>query len=245
MFQEIERVRNLSDRVTDEIEAWVIRQGLQPGDRLPAERVLADEFGVSRTVIREAVRALGARGLLAVHPGSRTVVTRPTPRLVSKSITRLLGLGVSDPSFLKVLEVRRSLEVEVAALAAARRTAADIDALEASCADLRDGQSDAAAFARADMAFHLALAAATQNELYVLLMESIAELLLEMRRKAFDLPGTAARALMHHEKIMATVIAGDADGARRAMEEHLMEAQMTQERLSAELADAPQGSDRS
>lgn len=203
---------------------------MQPGDRLPSERQLADQFAVSRTVIREAVRSLHAKGLLEVRPGFGTTVRRPPASSVSRSITLFWGMGRPDPGFEKVLEVRRMLEVEVTALAAERRTQEDLEVMEEVLRVTSPVQRDVERFAQDDVAFHAALARATQNELHVVLMESISDLMLAVRRKGFEVPNTPARALAHHQLIFKWVAAGNAEKAQQAMREHLIEATETQQR---------------
>jgi GntR family transcriptional repressor for pyruvate dehydrogenase complex len=220
----------LSSRVTAAIEALLVEHGMQPGDRLPSERQLADQFGVSRTVVREAVRSLHARGLLDVRPGFGTTVRRPSASSVSQSINLFWGVGRQDPGFEKVLEVRRMLEVEVAKLAAERRTPEDLDVMEEILRRASPAQRDVERFAKDDVAFHAALARATHNELHVVLMESISDLMLEVRRKGFEVPDTPARAIAYHQRIFNWVAVGDAENAQQAMREHLMEAKETQQR---------------
>jgi GntR family transcriptional repressor for pyruvate dehydrogenase complex len=230
LFDYVPRVSNLSSSVTTAIESLLVEQRLQPGDRLPSERELANQFGVSRTVVREAVRALVAKGLLEVRPGSGTIIRRPTAQLVSQSITLFWGADRPGPDYEKVLEVRHTLEVEIAALAAVRRTQEDLDEMEAMLSRISLTHQDRESFATDDVAFHAALTRATHNELYMLLLESISDLMLDVRRTGFQVPGTPERALAHHHEILKWVSQGDPERARQAMREHLVEAEETQRR---------------
>ena len=96
MFNTVEREETLASRVAGQMESLIVQQRLQPGDRLPAERELAHQFGVSRTVVREAVRALAARGLLEVKAGSGTLVRTPSAHTVAQSMALYLRAGRSD-----------------------------------------------------------------------------------------------------------------------------------------------------
>ncbi len=227
LFQTIERGTTLANRVTHQIEELIIEGHLQPGDRLPPERELARQFGVSRTVIREAVRALVAKSLLEVQPGSGTVVCSPTPKSVAQSMTMLLRAAQTEIDYDNVHEVRRLLEIEIAGMAAVRRTAEDLAKLEAILREGAETQDNPDCFPECDVAFHAALAHATHNELFPLLLDSMADIMVKVRQMGFQVPGMPARALKHHHEVFEQVKAGDVEGARQAMREHLIESEDT------------------
>ena len=232
LFKTLQRESTLSERVTSQIENLIIASHLQPGDHLPPERELARQFGVSRTVVREAIRALVAKSLLETRSGGGTVVRSPTAEAVAQSMSLFLRAGQPQLDYNKVLEVRRILEVEIAGLAAERRTAEDLKKMdeilqETAKAEGRDH------FAKNDVAFHAALAHATHNELFGLLLDSIADIMFKVRYLGFDVPDTIARAVKYHRAILEQIKAGDAEGARQAMREHLVESEDTQRRAMA------------
>jgi len=237
LFQTIERGTTLANRVTHQIEELIIEGDLQLGDRLPPERELARQFGVSRTVIREAVRALVAKSLLEVQPGSGTVVSRPTPKSVAQSMTMLLRAAQPEVDYDKVHEVRRLLEIEIAGMAAVRRSAEDLAELEAILREGSETQDDPECFPECDVAFHAALAHATHNELFPLLLDSMADIMVKVRQMGFQVPGMPARALKHHRAVFEQVKAGDVEGARQAMREHLIESEDTMRQALALHAD--------
>jgi GntR family transcriptional repressor for pyruvate dehydrogenase complex len=226
LFKALERDATLTDRVTRQIENLIVIGHLQPGNRLPPERELARQFGVSRTVVREAVRALVAKGLLEVRSGSGTVVCSPTAQTLAQTMSLFLRVGQRDLDYRKILEVRRLLEVEIAGLAAERRTKEDLEVMEAILQEAESG-GDRDRFVRTDMAFHSALARATYNELFSVLLDSIADVMITMRQMAFDIPDAFTRALRYHRAIFEQVKRGDPEGARQAMREHLVEAEDT------------------
>lgn len=240
LFKALERDATLTDRVTDQVENLIVVGQLQPGDRLPPERELARQFGVSRTVVREAVRALAAKGLLEVRSGSGTVVCSPTPQSVAQTMRLFLRVGQRDLDYRKILEVRRLLEVEIAGLAAQRRTGEDLETMEAILREAESG-GDRDRFVRTDMAFHSALARATYNELFSVLLDSVADVMITMRQMAFDIPDAFARALKYHRAIFEQVKGGDPEGARQAMREHLMESEDTIRRAIALQANQREG----
>lgn len=228
LFRSVQREATLSTRVIRQIEDLVLQKKLTPGDRLPSERDLAEQLGVSRTVVREAIRSLVARGLLEVRPGIGATVRQPSAATVSESVHLFLRTGGSELTYPKVHEIRRVLEIEIAGLAAERRTTDDLAHLEAILDEMSAIGEDRERFAESDVNFHAALADATQNELFSLLLDSIADIMLEVRYSGFELAGAPERALHYHRAIYAQVKAGDPEGARDAMREHLKEAEETQ-----------------
>ncbi|MEN9935018.1 MAG: hypothetical protein RLZZ387_1597 [Chloroflexota bacterium] len=226
-FRAVTRESTLASRVADEIEARIVAGRLQPGERLPSERELAEQFGVSRTVIREAVRVLAAKSLLEVRSGSGTVVRTPTTRSVAQSVTLLLRTG-QQIDHAAIHEVRCALEVEIAGLAAERRTPEDLTQLEGLLDEMEALVSDPALLVRSrdqfianDIRFHAALAVATHNALFVMLLDSLADVMIEVRQMGFVVPDSHQQALRYHRSIYAPVRAGDGAAAREAMRAHL------------------------
>jgi GntR family transcriptional repressor for pyruvate dehydrogenase complex len=217
-FTRIRREPRLSDRVAALLLETIVARGLQPGDRLPSERELGEQFGVSRTVIREAVRALAAKGVIEVRTGSGLRVAAVDASAVSESMSLYLRGGTVE--YPKVHEVRRLLEVEIAGLAAERARDADVARMRTICEQMEAALDDVERAARLDLAFHRAIARATANELYLLLLDSIGEALLEVRRGNLR-TGAAPEAVRLHREIVARIASHDAAGARRAMAEHL------------------------
>ncbi len=138
----------------------------------------------------------------------------------------LLGSG-KDVAFTHVQEVRRLLEVEIAGLAAERHDDTDLARMETQLQRMVEYTSDRERWATADVAFHAAIAAATHNPLYPVLLSSIADMLIEVRRTGISLPDTPAKAHKHHQNIFTHVKAGDKIGSRKAMQEHLRESEET------------------
>lgn len=227
LFKTIQRSATLVHRVTGQVEQLIVKGELRPGDRLPPERELARQFGVSRTVVREAVRSLVAKGLLEVRPGSGTVVRSPSADAVAQSLMMFLRAGRPEFDCEKVMEIRRVLEVANAGFAAQRRTPENLAEMERILRDARTLSYDRYRFAELDVAFHAAVARATQNELLSLLLDSVADILLTWRQFTFDVPGTPERAVMYHHAIYEQIRRGDAEGARDAMREHLVESEDT------------------
>jgi GntR family transcriptional regulator, transcriptional repressor for pyruvate dehydrogenase complex len=218
LFGQVNRERRLSDKVADMMLETILSDRLKVGDRLPSERELGEQFGVSRTVIREAVRALVTKGVIDVRSGSGLRVAAVDANAVSESMSLFLRGGTLD--FEKVHEVRTVLEVHLAGLAAERATADDVSQLREIHERMGQETSDVEAAARDDLEFHRAIARATHNELFLLLMDSIGSSLIDIRRENLG-SGSAPMTLSQHEEILELVAAHDPEGAQTAMQAHL------------------------
>ncbi len=224
LVDELARDATLAQRVEQELERLILESRLGPGDRLPSERELASQFGVSRTVVREAVRALAAKHLVDVAVGRGTVVRAPTPESAGESMRLLLMMQAGDAGVDKVSEVRHTIENEIAYLAAARRTDADLLDLEKILDEMREHVDAPEVYINSDVEFHAVLARATQNELFVIVLDSLVEIMIEVRLLTLRVPGIARLALHYHERILEAVRAGDPDAARAIMDEHMDQA---------------------
>jgi GntR family transcriptional repressor for pyruvate dehydrogenase complex len=211
----------LYEQIVEQIETHIIGGQLQPGDKLPSELELARQFGVSRTAVREAMKALSHKGLIDVSAGRGTYVTDSIPR-VMRSTLGMLKMGLEEGTRY-LTEVRDILEPEIAALAASRREEEHISAMMEAYAAMEASmqQEDIDAFIESDLDFHLALAEAAQNPLIPILIDSIVDLLRESRARVVRIRGGVERAQSLHKVIMEAVVAGDPEAAREAMQAHL------------------------
>jgi GntR family transcriptional repressor for pyruvate dehydrogenase complex len=228
LFRSLEREALLSDRVADQIQELIGSRKLMPGEKLPPERELSELFGVSRTVVREAVKMLATKGLLEVRRGSGVVVTPVSPEIVSESIALFLNLDYDGLEYHHLAEVRQMVEIEIAGLAAQRATAEDFERMARQIKRMEELREEIALhdefreqFARADVEFHLALAAATKNPLLPVLFSPLVELLVNQRVQAIDRPGAMEQGMLYHQDILDAVEQGDVVGAKEAMREHL------------------------
>jgi len=199
---------------------------LKPGDALPPERELGIQFDVSRTVIREAVRTLRAKGLLEVKSGSGVRIVAVDGATVRESMRHFVhGSSLDYP---KVDEVRRVLEVAAAGLAAERVTEDDIARIDETIVLLENECHDLEKSVQHDLAFHRSLATATHNELFLVLHDSMGEMLLEVRRRNLSRGPTERRLVVDmHRRIRDAVAAHDPEAAKQAMREHLEHVQAT------------------
>lgn len=216
-------VGTLGERVAEKLLAKIRSDGLAPGTRLPSEHAMATHFGVSRTVIREAIALLKVDGLLATRRGSGTFICQTAfPRgakgdpLTEQSVQSLLNLT----------EVRRGLEGEIAALAAIRHTPGQLADIEHAFRRIEDAVAAGGDGVDEDVRFHLCIAEATGNPFWVRLVEMFSHQLRlavkvtrtnEARRNDF-----VAQVHQEHEKIIAAIASGDPDRARAAASDHML-----------------------
>ncbi len=221
MYAPIHSVK-VFERVAEQIEKRILDGELRSGDRLPTERDLAEQFQVSRTAVREAMKILAQKGLVDMRPGRGTIVIDGARAAMENSIGLMMKLklgevGGSD----NLVEVRAILEIEIAALAAARATEKEIAAMREAIRVMDESLHDANAFIAADNNFHEALAQATQNALILILINSIVNLLSEQRKQIFETEGGPQRGQIHHRRILESIIRRDPEAARAAMSSHL------------------------
>jgi GntR family transcriptional repressor for pyruvate dehydrogenase complex len=231
MFRNVGVQGGLVDRVVDEIQRVIVSGQLEPGMKLLPERELADELGVSRTVIREAVRILVAKGLLETKPGVGTIVRQVTSDQIVEPLSLLLRTQEDGISVEHLHQVRHMLEVEIAGLAALQATEDDIAELTGLLDKMEAVLDIPEAFVTRDADFHRGLAKTTHNPLLIILLDSIRDLMQEVRLLVTRHPDLRQKVMPDHRKILERVAAKDQEGARQAMEEHLEHARWFQEEL--------------
>ncbi len=224
--------RKNSEGSTDYVVAYVRSQiergALRPGDRLPAERDLAIQIGVSRPTVRAGLRALAAMGVVRARHGSGTYIPDGPPALGTEALSFLAALHGFTRE--EMYEARRILEVGAAGLAAERATPEQVATLAEEVASLFASMSDPQLFLVHDINFHRAVAAASGNPIVASLVEMVSALYYERRRDSAakasnrDLRDAADM----HRRIYQAIRARDAEGARSAMHAHLMQAMQYQ-----------------
>jgi GntR family transcriptional regulator, transcriptional repressor for pyruvate dehydrogenase complex len=220
---------NLVNRVANQVERLILDEKLLIGSRLPSERDFAVTMGVSRTVIREAVRILVSRGLLETRPGIGTIVRRVSNQDVSRPLKLLFQTRGGELLIDKLHQVRRILEAETAALAAEMVSGGEIEGLREACFALRNENIKIETFVEKDAEFHKRIAEATKNPFLVLLLDSIRSATDEVRTLVAAQSGSIRSAFAGHLRILDSIEARDAEGARQAMRDHLDAARLSQE----------------
>ncbi|MFG1318533.1 FCD domain-containing protein [Xanthobacter autotrophicus] len=222
-------------KLSDEIEALILEGGLEAGARLPSERKLAVDFGVSRSRLREAIQQLVSRGILTARQGGGTFVAAPAPLAASplasspldKALSPLSSLARMEPGYWQdVMEIRKSLDGDTAYCAALRAGDEDRARLTAAFERLIKAEgADEVTQARADAAFHMAVAEASHNAVLRQVMAGLFDLLQHSisasLEKLYRLPRTAHALEDQHRLIFEAIMEGRADDARDAALRHL------------------------
>jgi DNA-binding FadR family transcriptional regulator len=223
-------VRQRYEQIADHLVAELRRGVLRPGTRLPGERELAQRLGVGRPSVREALGALAVRGLVETRPGAGSYVAADALERLAGADEVGAGLDLpADAGPSAVLEARRILEPEIAALAAARAGAdpemARLLEVMASAADPTDPEQRRR-WSDADRAFHRQIAVATANPVLLAIAGHLAALMdqplwQQLRDDSIAVPGRTTLQLAEHRLIAAAVAEGDADAARRQAADHI------------------------
>lgn len=213
----IERV-DLVNEVVNRVREEILGGRISSGEQLPAEAEMVSRFGVSRTVIREAMRTLRAQGFVEISRGRIPRVRPADAKHAVESLGFLLARNHQTP--LSLLEVRRPLETEVAALAAQRATPEHLIRLAENVQQLTEAKSLTERIG-IDLKFHETLAMATGNPIFPLLFRVLAELLKDSLRKTHQRVGVERTVIGHHA-ILKAVKTGDPELARKAMAEHIV-----------------------
>lgn len=206
----------LYEQLMEQILGYVEAEQLGAGDRLPAERDLAEQLGVSRATLAQALVALEVLGVIDVQHGTGAVlVYRP-------SVAALLRkLSEHRNRLPEIVEARSTLEVKLASLAAARRTESDLaaidEALETMAAEISQGERGV----HGDEMFHQAITAGAHSAVLAQMMSFIGELILETRIESLGQPGRPEVSLAAHRRIAEAIRSGNPDAAAAAMDRHI------------------------
>ena len=215
----------LAEQVADAIANYIETEQLGPGDSLPSTVKLAENFGVSRPVIREALKTLEGREILTITNG-RTAMVKP---ITGDGLRNFFShaIALDRKSLIELLEVRNGLEVQSAALAAKNGTNEDIVELEKTLIRMRQSLNDPTIYTELDVRFHTQIAAATKNKLMFLLIESIREALAntiqEGLRSRFN-NEQFERVQELHELVFDSIKTRDHTRAAEAMTKHFSDA---------------------
>jgi GntR family transcriptional repressor for pyruvate dehydrogenase complex len=221
-FDRLSREPRLADKVADSILEAILSRRVRPGDALPSERELSQQFGVSRTVIREAVRSLSGKGLVEAVGGSGVRVLAIDANTVGESMRNLVQGG--EFAYAKVDEIRKVIEVAAAGFAAERATPEDTAVIEQALQAMIDHLDDLEACVQADLAFHRAIAVATRNELFLVLHDSLGEALADVRRRNLARGiGRRKHVVAAHRKILEQIVRHEPEAAQAMMHAHLGE----------------------
>jgi GntR family transcriptional regulator, transcriptional repressor for pyruvate dehydrogenase complex len=242
LLRPIRPVRNLTGEVVERIATEIARGRVAPGSRLPTEQELVTALGVSRTVVREAVAALRAEGLVVTRQGAGAFVAADRSRVPFRIDPD--GLSSID-DVLQVMELRAAIEIQAATLAAERITRASLARIEEALAALESAIGRGAAAVSEDFALHRSIALATGNPRFAEFLEFLGRHVIPRQsiRVSLNTPTEQRRYLARiqreHRRICAAIRARDPAGARRAMRTHLTRSLERYRRLAERHAASP------
>ncbi|WP_344240885.1 FadR/GntR family transcriptional regulator [Kribbella hippodromi] len=212
----------LGAQLADELRAMIKSQKLADGDVLPSEASMADQFGVSQRVVRDALRVLSQQGVIRTQQGKPAMVAERRP----VAIQSYFRLAVEDGfgSVNELLELRQALEVRAAGVAATTVTAKELDELR-TMLDEAESAPDLEHRVESDLAFHFALVRASRNHFFVAILESLSDVLAQERRQGQEITesrgGTHQDSDREHRQLLAALEAHDPVSAELLMRSHL------------------------
>jgi GntR family transcriptional repressor for pyruvate dehydrogenase complex len=215
---EVIRKNKVYEEVALQLERLILRK-LQPGDKLPAERELADMLKVSRGSIRDAIRSLELMGLVEPRQGVGTVVCEVSAESLISPLTGLLVRQEQHIS--ELLDFRKMLEPNLAARAASRATAEEIAELENILARQEEKMRRGELAIDEDSEFHYNVAVASNNSVVLKLLDVLMDLLRESRERSLQMEGRQQKSIMGHRRILAAIKRHDTEGAKVAMRRHI------------------------
>lgn len=219
------KTSGLVDHVIDYIYRHVADERLRPGARLPSETTISLTLGVSRPVVREAMRTLAATGLVEMAVGKRATIVPVDGEMLSRVIGNALLTGQADTR--NILEIRRGIEITMVALAAERRSDADATQLQKIVREMATKLGNAKRYAELDLELHALLARATGNPLYTLLIDAFRQLIAASMQEGIERWAATPelkRVQDLHENIVGAVVARDPGAAASAMAQHFDDA---------------------
>jgi len=218
-FREITPVR-LYESVIEQIMNLIKNNELKPGDKLPPERELAEKFSISRGSLREAFRVLESKGLIKSKPGGGRFI-----REIKKDAfidTKNVILNLEKSSILELLEAREIFEVKIVKFAAERATAEEVKVIEEAFSRVsEEGRTEDEKKIESDTEFHLAIARASHNFVFVNIIKLHLDLLRDIREKTQQIPGRREDRWREHQAILQAIKEHDSKKAGEAMLKHL------------------------
>jgi DNA-binding FadR family transcriptional regulator len=215
----------LAEQASANLMAYIQEQKLQPGESLPSEAELINEFGVSRQVIREALKSLQGRGIIEIVNGRRATVKPITPEILQTFFSRATDLDRN--SIIELIEVRKGIEIQSAVLAAERRTEAELQQLEEIVKEMATQIGNLDTYISLDLKLHEIIATATHNSMFYHLIQSIRQACIDTIREGLLHRRTRQeleRVQEMHETLIACIRTQDGKAAGEAMTIHFDEA---------------------
>lgn len=226
---------SLAETTAQHMMDAIIGNKISPDEPFPSQSQLCESFGVSRTVIREATQILVSKGILDVQHGKRITIRPPSHEQIAESVS--LAFRRSNVSVFDVLELRKILEVEAAALAAQRAEDDDLKRMGEALQEMERFYGEKKGYVDADVEFHRAIFAAARQPALDLVLSSLSDYLFRSRELSFQGPQNLKRVLNAHQLVYRAIADKDAAAARDAMRRHLEETEEDLKHTMEQLGD--------
>ena len=213
------RKSNLYEEAAKKIEDLILNDELQCGQKLPSEKKMAEAFGVSRNILREAVKILKERGLVDIRNGDGVYITKPPSAIFKRMLNRILIL--SDVQLRDVFEIRLALEARICEIVAQKATDDDIKQLEDIFDLMHENYKCEAILPQLDIKFHLTLASLTGNPLFISYIEPLSDYLINLFSVTARVPTFKDLGEVYHYRIIQAIKAHDPKRAKEAITDHL------------------------
>jgi GntR family transcriptional regulator, transcriptional repressor for pyruvate dehydrogenase complex len=223
-FSRISKDLSLSEKIEQQILEAIRQKIFVPGDKLLGEMELAQNFGVSRTAVREALHRLAGRGVVEIRKNSGVFVSQDQYDSVTNSLYHLLEMKCGKSSLLNIANVRLIIEPEIARLAAANPSKEEIAKMKESYNKMESNFNDQGQMIKHDIDFHRAIANAAKNPILPVIMEPLFQLMTRFISDTYAYPHSPVLALKSHHNILICIEKRDEEGAFQAMRTHLLEA---------------------
>lgn len=218
MFNSVKHTK-ISEDIANQIKRLIVDGKLKPGDRLPPERELIKQLGVSRPSLREALNALAAMGFLDVRQAKRTFVKSVASKLIEDPLALLIKADTQK--IFDLIEVRKAIETWAAYHAAQKASGEDIERLDIIIREMKRAFEEGRSWEKEDADFHLAIAKATHNTIHMHIMSGIYDLLRESMSKIFISRDQVKKLMNHHQQIFNAIKGRSPEKARQKTLDHL------------------------
>ncbi len=227
LLKPIRRVR-LYENAAEQIQTLILKKKYKPGDRLPSERSLAEQFHISRHSLREALRILDVMGLIEIKVGDGIYVKEVNflPYIESVNLSISSRLQMERDSFIKLWEVRKILEVGMVDLSTRQITEPFLKSLWRCIEEMQKNIGNQDVFISFGIRFHRLIAEAGQNEILILIWDTLANLIRRSHDKIYRISRSPKRSLLAHKKIYFALKKRDVQEAMEAMKQHMLEEEM-------------------
>jgi GntR family transcriptional repressor for pyruvate dehydrogenase complex len=231
----------ITDEVISRFKDLILQRVLTPGCKLPSERELAEVLGVSRPTLRQAMKALQVLGIIRTRQGDGAYLEEKTSEILKAPLD--FSIALKGTAKHDLFETRQTMEVRLAALAAERRTAQDLQNMRQALADMRSSAGVPDQWCEHDIEFHARIVEAAKNGVMASIVEMLSHMLVESRKETVRLLTDYEESLRSHERVFEEIERQNASGAGEAMADHfrLMETRVRLTGLAPGSGDPPDG----